>query len=89
MFLLKIFQLMKGLKLVGIKAVVLCLNDVEAKVIATKKLRQAGFGGLIVSHSMHKDEAKAIMAAGADHTYLTMSEAGVGLGERVRQHITI
>ncbi len=79
----------QGLTLGGIKAVVLCLNDVEAKVIATKKLRQAGFGGLIVSHSMHKDEAAAIMEAGADHTYLTMSEAGVGLGERVRQHITL
>ncbi|WP_337880385.1 cation:proton antiporter family protein [Rheinheimera sp.] len=79
----------QGVKLDCVKAVVLCLNDVEAKVIATRKLRQAGFAGLIVSHSMHKDEAQQIMAAGADHTYLTMSEAGLGLAERVRQHITL
>ncbi|WP_419572285.1 cation:proton antiporter [Rheinheimera sp.] len=79
----------QGVKLNAIRAVVLCLNDVEAKVIATRKLRQAGFAGLIVSHSMHSDEAQQIMAAGADHTYLTMSEAGLGLAERVRQHITL
>jgi len=79
----------QGVKLNHVRAVVLCLNDVEAKIIATRKLRQAGFAGLIVSHSMHKDEARQIMAAGADHTYLTMSEAGLGLAERVRQHITI
>ena len=79
----------QGLDLGCIKAVILCLNDVEAKLIATRKLRQAGFNGLIVSHSMQQDEAEQIMAAGADHTYLTMSEAGLGLAERVRQHITL
>lgn len=79
----------QGLQLGRIKAVILCLSDVEAKLIASRKLRQAGFAGLIVSHSMQKDEAEKILAAGADHTYLTMSEAGLGLAERVRQHITV
>jgi len=79
----------QGLDLGCIKAVILCLNDVEAKLIATRKLRQAGFNGLIVSHSMQQDEAEQIMAAGANHTYLTMSEAGLGLAERVRQHIVL
>jgi hypothetical protein len=65
------------------------MSDLEAKLIAARKLREAGFTGLIVSHSMHGDEAKAIIAAGADHTYLTMSEAGLGLAERVRQHISL
>jgi predicted Kef-type K+ transport protein len=79
----------QGLHLGNIKAVILCLSDVEAKLIATRKLRQAGFGGLIVSHSMQQDEAYKIMAAGADHTYLTMNEAGLGLAERVRAHLGI
>ena len=65
------------------------MSDLEAKVIAARKLREAGFSGLIVSHSMHADEARSIIAAGADHTYLTMSEAGLGLAERVRQHIAL
>jgi predicted Kef-type K+ transport protein len=69
-----------------VEAVILSMNDVEAKVIAAKKLRSAGFKGFIVSHSMHDDEARDIIAAGADQTYLTMSEAGVGIAEHVKQH---
>jgi hypothetical protein len=38
-----------------VRAVILTINDLEAKVIAAKKLRLAGFSGLIVSHSMHSD----------------------------------
>ena len=34
----------------------------------------------------HDDEARDIIAAGADQTYLTMSEAGVGIAEHVKQH---
>jgi hypothetical protein len=34
---------------------------------------------------MHSDEAEKIIKAGADQTYLTMSEAGVGLAEHVFQ----
>ena len=77
----------QGLDLSQLKAAILSMNDVEAKVIAARKLRQHGFQGLIVSHSMHTDEAAAIMDAGADQTYLTMSEAGVGLAEHVRQRL--
>ncbi len=69
-----------------VEAVILSMNDVEAKVIAARKLRNAGFNGFIVSHSMHNDEARDIIAAGADQTYLTMSEAGVGIAEHVKQH---
>jgi predicted Kef-type K+ transport protein len=76
----------QGLDFGKVEAVILSMNDVEAKVIAAQKLRAAGFQGFIVSHSMHNDEAKEIIAAGADQTYLTMSEAGVGIAEHVKQH---
>lgn len=76
----------QGLDFGKVEAVILSMNDVEAKMIAAKKLRSAGFGGFIVSHSMHDDEARDIIAAGADQTYLTMSEAGVGIAEHVKQH---
>ena len=72
----------------SVRAVILSLNEAEAKRIATQKLRKAGFMGLIISHSMHEDEAEQIIAAGADQTYLTMSEAGVGLAEHVKQRLT-
>ncbi|QBL09196.1 sodium:proton exchanger [Rheinheimera sp. D18] len=76
----------QGLNFGAVEAVILSMNDVEAKMIAAKKLRKAGFKGFIVSHSMHDDEARDIIAAGADQTYLTMSEAGVGIAEHVKQH---
>ncbi|MDX1492368.1 MAG: cation:proton antiporter family protein [Pseudohongiellaceae bacterium] len=78
----------QGLDFSDVRAVILSLNEAEAKRIAAKKLRQSGFKGIIVSHSMHDDEAREIIEAGADQTYLTMSEAGVGLAEHVRQKIT-
>lgn len=77
----------QGLDFANVRAVILSLNEAEAKRIAATKLRQAGFKGLIVSHSMHDDEARQIIEAGADQTYLTMSEAGVGLAEHVRQKL--
>jgi predicted Kef-type K+ transport protein len=75
----------QGLNFGSVQAVILSMNDVEAKVIAARKLRKIGFSGEVVSHSMHDDEANQIIAAGADETYLTMSEAGVGIAEHVKQ----
>ncbi len=77
----------QGLDFGSVRAVILSINEAEAKRIAAQKLRQSGFTGLIVSHSMHEDEAKEIIAAGADQSYLTMSEAGVGIAEHVRQSL--
>ena len=68
-----------------VDAVILTLSDEEGKVIATKKLRDRGFSGLVVSHAMYEDIAQRIQEAGADRTYLTMSEAGSGLAEHVIQ----
>ena len=38
---------------------------------------------MIVAHSMFADHADAITRAGADHTYQTMAETGVGLAEHL------
>lgn len=63
--------------------IVLAMNCSEASCIAAEKLREAGFEGLIVSHAIHQDQADLIEEAGADKTYLTMSEAGSGLALHV------
>ncbi|GAB2795580.1 cation:proton antiporter [Halomonas shantousis] len=68
-----------------IGAVVLSLPDAESKVFAARQLRAHGFTGTIVAHSLYEDEAQAIREAGANQTYLTMHEAGLGLAEHVRQ----
>ncbi|MGM0633233.1 MAG: cation:proton antiporter [Pseudomonadota bacterium] len=71
----------QNLDLGAVSSVLLTMNDAEAKIIAARKLRQAGFDGKVLSHSMHEQEAREILAAGADQAYLTMSQAGVGLAE--------
>lgn len=76
-------QLWKHLKAPELKYVILAANDAEAKVIAARQLRQSGFEGVIVAHSMFADHADAITRAGADHTYQTMAETGVGLAEHL------
>lgn len=77
----------QGLRMDNIRAVILSMSDIEAKVISVKQLRQRGFKGFIASHTLFQDEADKINAAGADETYLTMSEAGVGLAEHVQEEV--
>ncbi|MBS3803496.1 MAG: cation:proton antiporter [Oleiphilaceae bacterium] len=73
----------EGLHMPDLKAVILSMNDIEGKVIAARKLRQKGFSGYIVAHTMYPDEAAKIKAAGADEAYLTMSETGVALASHI------
>lgn len=71
-----------GADLTGIRAAVLAMPAIEANLFATRRLRAAGFSGLIVAHTMFPDHVQAIREAGADEVYSTMSEAGVGLAEQ-------
>lgn len=72
-----------GLDVKRIKAVVLAMNCPDACVSAAAKLRQSGFSGAIVAHTLYADDAKQILDAGADEAYLTMSEAGESLANHV------
>ncbi|WP_371169774.1 cation:proton antiporter [Aliiroseovarius sp. 2305UL8-7] len=62
-----------------VKAAILAMDDLEAKVIAARMLRKKGFNGPIVSHTLYVEQAEAIAEAGADQTLLTMQEAGRSL----------
>ena len=77
----------QNLDMPNIHSVILAMNDAEAKTITVHNLRGRGFDGLIVSHARYEDIARRIIQAGADHTYLTMSEAGTGLAEHVARSI--
>ena len=79
--------LWQSLEMPEVHSVIMAMNDAEAKTIAVRKLRERGFDGLIVAHAMFDDIAERIMQAGADKTYLTMSEAGTGLAEQVDREL--
>ncbi|HDZ08025.1 cation:proton antiporter family protein [Pseudohongiella sp.] len=72
----------------GIRAVVLAMDLVDAKVFAARQLRARGFTGAVISHALYEDHVARIIAAGADQTYLTMQEAGKGLGEHVQSALS-
>jgi predicted Kef-type K+ transport protein len=69
-------------RLGGIRAAVLAMDDLEAKLIAARALRRLGFAGPIVAHALHDSEKDLIAEAGADHTHLTMTQAGVSLADQ-------
>ena len=68
-----------------IRAAILAMDDLEAKMIAARALRQRGFTGPIVSQALHDSHQEQIKAAGADVTYLTMTQAGVSLAEQMAE----
>ncbi|MEX0971620.1 MAG: cation:proton antiporter [Paracoccaceae bacterium] len=68
-----------------IRAAILAMDDLEAKLIAARSLRQRGFTGPIVSHALHEAHEAQIRAAGANHTHLTMNQAGISLAEETAE----
>ena len=70
-------------KMDHIKAVILAMPGVEAKLIATTHLRRRGFTGLIGTTSHFPDEAQSVAIAGADMTFMSFDEAGAGLAEHI------
>ena len=70
-----------GTDLAEIKAVVLAMDDLEAKLIAARTLRSKGFQGPIVAHALYEDHVEKIKDAGANQTYLTVRQAGRSLAD--------
>ncbi|MEM9470455.1 MAG: cation:proton antiporter family protein [Pseudomonadota bacterium] len=80
-------NLWRGISLERINATILAMDDVEAKLIATKMLRKQGFEGPIVSHALYEEHAERIKEAGADQTFLTMQEAGRSLASHTLEAV--
>lgn len=72
-----------SLDLTKLNSCILAIRCPESCKVAATKLREHGFQGTIVAHARHRDEALAIKEAGADETYLTYEEAGLGLAAHV------
>ena len=68
-----------------VKAAILAMDDLEAKLIAARSLRQRGFTGPIVAHALRVSHERQIREAGADYTYLTMNQAGISLAKQTAE----
>lgn len=61
-----------------LRAIMLAVPDLEAKVTAARALRRRGFRGLLSATHLYPEERGPILAAGCDVTYNYYTEAGVG-----------
>ena len=66
----------------SVRAVLLAMPDVEAKVLAAEHLRGCGYRGVITAVNAFPEECAKIEAAGADWTHNFYDGAGSGLAER-------
>ncbi len=76
-------ELWHRLRLERVRAVMLALPDLEAKVIASRQLRSRGFRGLIAATYVFDDERAPVIAAGCDVAYNYFSEAGTGFAAHI------
>ncbi|MGC8876401.1 cation:proton antiporter [Thermus sp.] len=82
-------ELWERLDLSGLKAVVLALPDLEAKLLAARWLKERGFSGLVAATSFHLEEDPLLKAAGVDLLFHPFREAGERLAERVLEKLAI
>ena len=82
-------ELWERLDLSGLKAVVLALPDLEAKLLAARWIKERGFGGLVAATSFHLEEDPALKAAGVGLLFHPVREAGERLAERVLEELGI
>jgi predicted Kef-type K+ transport protein len=61
-----------------LRAIMLAVPDLQAKVSAAKALRRRGYRGLLSATHLYPEEREPILEAGCDVTYNYYTEAGVG-----------
>jgi predicted Kef-type K+ transport protein len=66
------------LNLDRLRAIMLAVPDLQAKVSAAQALRRRGYRGLVSATHMFPEEREPILEAGCDVTYNYYTEAGVG-----------
>jgi predicted Kef-type K+ transport protein len=76
------------LNLDRLRAIMLAVPDIEAKLTAARALRKRGFKGLIAATHLYPEEYAPIIAAGCDVSYNYYTEAGVGFARHTYEALT-
>ena len=61
-----------------LRAIMLAVPDLQAKISAARALRKRGYRGLLSATHLYPEEQEPILEAGCDVTYNYYTEAGVG-----------
>lgn len=70
-----------------LEGILLALPDLEAKLIAARELRRAGYRGFLSATHVFPEERGPITKAGCDATYNYFTEAGVGFARDSWQNL--
>jgi predicted Kef-type K+ transport protein len=70
-----------------LRAIMLAVPDLEAKLTAARALRARGFTGLLSATHIYPEEYEPIIAAGCDVSYNYYSEAGVGFARHTYESL--
>ena len=76
------------LNLDRLRAIMLAVPDLEAKITAARALRRRGYKGLLSATHLYPEEAGPIIEAGCDVTYNYYTEAGVGFARHTYETLT-
>jgi predicted Kef-type K+ transport protein len=75
------------LNLERLRAIMLAVPDLQAKLIAARALRARGFTGLLSATHLYPEERAPIIDAGCDVTYNYYTEAGVGFARHTYEKL--
>jgi predicted Kef-type K+ transport protein len=70
-----------------LRAIMLAVPDLEAKVSAARALRARGYKGLLSATHLFPEEYEPIIAAGCDVSYNYYTEAGVGFARHTYERL--
>jgi hypothetical protein len=76
------------LNLDRLRAIMLAVPDIEAKITAARALRRRGFKGLISATHLYPEEYAPLIEAGCDSSYNYYSEAGVGFARHTYETLS-
>jgi predicted Kef-type K+ transport protein len=78
----------RKLDLSKVEAVILAMDNIEAKEYAANALRHSAFAGPIVSHVLSDTDLDRLRNAGATQIYLTLENAGMSLADQASEALT-
>ena len=70
-----------------LKAIMLAVPDMQAKLAAARALRARGFKGLLSATHLYPEEYRPIIEAGCDVSYNYYTEAGVGFARHTYESL--
>lgn len=82
-------DLWSRLRLDAVRAVMLALPDLEAKVLSAQHLRGSGYNGFITATNVFEEETSPILAAGCDATFNYFADAGYGFAKHSWDALTV